>query len=587
MGYTRALTLCGALGWVLTGCGGGGGSDSGGTSQNLPPAGYTVGGSISGLTTTGLSLTEIIDPGVLPDGKPTYSAIYSLSVPGGAASYVFPTLIASTHTYTVQIGSMPPSQGCDISSQAGTIASANVANVAITCGVSTTTGTTGSSGQWTWMSGSNTVNGVGVYGTQGVPAATNNPGARTSGATWIDSSGNFWLFGGSVYGDSINNYLYNDLWTYSATTGQWTWVSGSSMPKGAATYGVKGVAAQGNVPSARSSSVTWTDTAGNLWLFGGIAYAGTITADLDDLWRFNTITHMWTWVGGSMGFADDRGVYGTKGVPAAPNLPGPRHLAVSWADDAGNFWLFGGYGFDSTGTGGSLPLNDLWTYSPSTGFWTWVSGSTIGNSVGVYGAQGTAASGNLPGGRGGSASWADRSGSFWVFGGYCIGANAQQHFCNDLWKFTPTISGNILGGMWTWVNGSQTGQDSNANYGTQGVAALANVPGPRNFSASSIDGTGQFWLYGGEGNFSSLTDLWQFTPSTGLWTWISGPAESALVPKPPGVYGVKGTAAPGNIPGGRYSSMSWLDKSGALWIFGGEHSQTGIELLNDLWRYSP
>ena len=35
-------------------------------------------------------------------------------------------------------------------------------------------------------------------------------------------------------------------------------------------------------------------------------------------------------------------VYGTKGVPAAGNVPGARDYAVAWADSSGNLWLFGG-----------------------------------------------------------------------------------------------------------------------------------------------------------------------------------------------------------------------------------------------------
>jgi hypothetical protein len=42
----------------------------------------------------------------------------------------------------------------------------------------------------------NADNASGVYGTQGTAAASNVPGARYSASSWIDSSGNLWLFGG-------------------------------------------------------------------------------------------------------------------------------------------------------------------------------------------------------------------------------------------------------------------------------------------------------------------------------------------------------------------------------------------------------
>ena len=85
-------------------------------------------------------------------------------------------------------------------------------------------------------------------------------------------------------------------------------------------------------------------------------------------------------------------------------------LAVGWTDAAGDFWLFGGEGFDSVGTGaGVTDLNDLWKYSG--GQWTWMSGSDIANQLGTYGTQGTADPGNSPGAREAPAAWIDPSGN--------------------------------------------------------------------------------------------------------------------------------------------------------------------------------
>jgi hypothetical protein len=116
---------------------------------------------------------------------------------------------------------------------------------------------------------------------------------------------------------------------------------------------------------------------------------------------------------------------------------------VSWIDASGNFWLFGGDGFDSTGMGGYL--NDLWKYTPSatgdTGQWTWMGGSsTVGRSggqSGFYGVLGTAASTNDPGGRFGAVSWTDASGNLWFFGGDGYDSTGAQGYLNDLWEFQP------------------------------------------------------------------------------------------------------------------------------------------------------
>ena len=64
------------------------------------------------------------------------------------------------------------------------------------------------------MSGSNTANTSGVYGTQDVASASNVPGARANSGTWTDSSGNLWLFGGEGYDSELSAGVLNDLWRY-------------------------------------------------------------------------------------------------------------------------------------------------------------------------------------------------------------------------------------------------------------------------------------------------------------------------------------------------------------------------------------
>ena len=122
----------------------------------------------------------------------------------------------------------------------------------------------------------------------------------------------------------------------------------------------------------------WSDANGNLWMFGGYGLdsVGNV-ADLNDLWEGNYDSSgqwTWTWVGGSdvVGIG---GVYGTAGTASSTNVPGARDSAVSWTDSSGNFWLFGGHGYDSTRTADNL--NDLWKFS--NGQWTWVSGSNVVN----------------------------------------------------------------------------------------------------------------------------------------------------------------------------------------------------------------
>src|SRR5208337_4394670 len=150
----------------------------------------------------------------------------------------------------------------------------------------------------------------------------------------------------------------NDLWEFSA--GQWTWMGGSNVNGQPGTYGTEGTAAASNVPGARSGAVSWTDSSGNFWLFGG---AGLDSADnsgrLNDLWKYGA--GQWTWVGGS-NVNGQLGTYGSVGMGGPSNIPGARTLGVSWTDASGNFWLFGGTGYDWLGSNGFL--NDLWQFKP-------------------------------------------------------------------------------------------------------------------------------------------------------------------------------------------------------------------------------
>jgi hypothetical protein len=302
--------------------------------------------------------------------------------------------------------------------------------------------------EWTWMSGSNTTNAMGVYGTLGIASVSNVPGARGSesggaGLSWTDKSGNLWLFGGFGYDSTGTISGLNDLWKFDAAAKSWTWMSGSNTGGAFGVYGTQGVASASNVPGNRSYSISWMDSSNNLWLFGGegAGAIGTSGYDLDDLWEFNPTTKEWTWVNGgdSGGMAP---VYGTQGVASASNTPGGRDSAVSWTDSRGNFWLFGGFDYEGPfgAPGTSEYLNDLWEYNTTSQEWVWVGGSNTGDVSGVYGTLGIASASNVPGARGSrgvAVAWTDGSGNFWLFGGVGYDSTGTVGGLNDLWRYQP------------------------------------------------------------------------------------------------------------------------------------------------------
>jgi len=166
--------------------------------------------------------------------------------------------------------------------------------------------------QWTWASGSKGATSTpGNYGTQGLAASTNVPGARWIPAAWSDIHGNLWLFGGQGF-DATGNGSLGDLWEFTLDTttdpgnpstialNQWTWIKG---PDAVSQPGIYGVPPSPEVwphvtnnPGTRWGSAYWTTTPAQtgdqqFWMLGGEGFDATGSNGsgfrlLNDLWRY-------------------------------------------------------------------------------------------------------------------------------------------------------------------------------------------------------------------------------------------------------------------------------------------------------------
>ena len=522
------------------------------------------------------------------------------------------TTPGATIYYAIGVTSTVPStvySGPITVSSAETIQAIAVADNYLNSTVATAAYNIGSnpSAQWTWMGGISTIPGCpnpsdcgqpGWYGSLRTPASTNIPEARYGGVTWTDSTGNLWLFGGAGIQGSLN-----DLWEYNPSTAQWAWMAGNSTPAYSpmtgsgqpGVYGTLGTPSTANQPGSRFYAVGWNDKSGNLWLFGGWGLdANGDVGNLNDLWRFNPSTNEWTWMGGSSTLpCDDAatdecwgqpGVYGELGTPAAGNIPGGRSESTGWTDRNGNFWIYGGLGWDARRI--NCYLNDLWEFNPSANEWTWWAGldscpSYLAGWSGLYGTLGVPSIENNPWSLYYANSWTDNSGNLWLFGGMGEDETATGYWLNDMWQFYPSP------GEWAWMSANSGYLD----YGSMGVWSPANIPGARAGAESWTDSSGNFWLFGGSGEWAEvgislglLNDLWQFKPSINEWAWMGGTGSA----NQPGIYGVLGTPASANAPGARYHAATWTDSSGNLWLFGGygDDAQGVAGYLNDLWQYS-
>ncbi|HYV94306.1 MAG TPA: kelch repeat-containing protein [Chitinophagales bacterium] len=279
--------------------------------------------------------------------------------------------------------------------------------------------------EWTWMKGTNSAFDPGSYGVQGVPATTNVPASRSEcAASWVDVSGNFWLFGGWTGSGTLN-----DLWRYNPATNEWTWMKGSSSTGASGVYGTKGVANATNCPGARACYTKWNDGNDNLYLFGGSELLNGLL--YNDVWKYNISTNEWVWISGTnqSNSAANATSLCTQDVNFYPS--GKWESRACWVDPCKKFWFFGGTSLNDI----SGVQNDLWKFDPVTLDWTWASGSLIVLQAGSFGTQGVSSATNHPPSTMGSNGWTDKQGNLWLFGGATF-----PDGWNTMWRFVPDTS---------------------------------------------------------------------------------------------------------------------------------------------------
>ena len=273
--------------------------------------------------------------------------------------------------------------------------------------------------QWAWMGTFAAPN----YGIMGVQSPINSPGPRYEcNASWQDSLGNLWLFGGY----DLNYNVANDLWRYNISVGQWTWMSGTIAGNDSVgVYGTMGVSSTNNYPPSRQNNFFWTDDAGNFWMTGGEYHP--VGEGLQDVWKFDPQNAAWTWVAGPA-HRDDNTPTGFSCDTNATNREGKRYENRAVWKICDNLVLnFGGYVYSQSGY--QQTLNQLWALTPSSGEWILLNESTLGGS---YGTQGISSFTNYPPQRCGTASFKDKNNNIWVFGG---NVPSNLSYYNDLWEY--------------------------------------------------------------------------------------------------------------------------------------------------------
>ncbi|MGB8325135.1 MAG: kelch repeat-containing protein [Candidatus Acidiferrum sp.] len=641
-----SLASIACLAIFMSACSGvkGGTTTSGGTGGT---GSFTIGGTVSGLTGTGLVLQD--------------NAGDNLPVIAAATKFTFVTSVASGGAYKVTVLTQPsnPAQTCTVTSGTGT-ALANVTSVTVACTTNAVSATIG--GNITGLAANSSVilqdnggdsltltaNGpftfkTSVTGPTDAYAVTvlTQPTTPNQICTVASGSGTAsanvtnvavscvlsYTIGGTVTGvtgsglvlqDSDGNIL--EQLPIAAANGNQAFAFKSLVPTGT-TYNVT-IFAQPTNPGQTCVVSPGTGT--------GSATANVTTVSI-------TCPAVTFSVGGTVvglqGILPNNGPL-TDGSFILQNVLGntlvvPQNGPFTFAtpealNDQYEISVFHGPSTQSQGC-------TLWNYKGvvtasinnividcAHSDWTWIDGTkTAGTAVPVapqYGSfPGTAPTtipnpfSNTPGARYGAAGWVDSSGSLFLFGGngWELAGNPApdtlNSALNDLWvcdmSWGDFCQWQLVGGYdptAITVNGQPTtvGALIVQNGQNEGFGGYGTTPFARLGAAAWTDASGNFWLFGGSDGNNFLCDLWMYNhsalnPSTYTikeGTWtLEGTIGNSV--DQPGSY-TSGTL----FPGSRTNPLTWTDASGNLWLFGG-YGYDGqvtpvLGYLNDLWEYN-
>lgn len=423
-------------------------------------------------------------------------------------------------------------------------------------------------------------------------------------------------------------YLFVLLTNTMLGQGSWVWMHGDSVgaaiipPYGVhADYGIKGIASVTNTPGSRYQGGCCTDKDGNFWLYGGQTL-NPVSVSTNDLWKYDPIINMWTWVTGPQYGNAPVLVEGTKGIPSINNQPSQCTISgMMVCDTNNNLWLI---------TGSSD--NMLWRYTISTNEWTWMHG-TSNNATANYGTIMVANPLNVPPAIGESKTMLlhKKSNTIWLLDNrkdmwkYDIATNeftwmhgnhgASQSFGikyaesvsnfltknggmnhaawidDDYYYMQDNITEttwryNLITNMWAWVAGNDTTffPVHISSYNNEYCEFLDEVYSGNDdfeYRASNLPGSNYLWKFGG---FSNL-GMWVFHKKKLQWMWVEGGSHSAKTAN----HGIKGVANPDNFPETSVCNghSQWIDKCGNIWTYGGIDLNNKFKWYNTMWKYTP
>jgi len=206
------------------------------------------------------------------------------------------------------------------------------------------------------------------------------PAARDSFGIVVLKNDSVMLFGGFISFNFIDGaVIANDMWRFDPLINVWTLLFGNYTQ-------VPGIYTPGGYPGSRYSQAMILLENDSMIIFGG--YGTDVNnglGQLNDLWRYDLLTNLWTFIIGdnvsslNNEMLDDYG----RGIPSGNQGPNTFILLSNQS-----ILLYGGFGSDDfgVGQGTSIPLKRIWIlkicYCPQQGCLLNVS-NVIPNHYGV------------------------------------------------------------------------------------------------------------------------------------------------------------------------------------------------------------
>ena len=259
-----------------------------------------------------------------------------------------------------------------------------------------------------------------------------HPTSRSQAVSWCVEQ-DFIIFGGY---DKItkNDVFHSDIWLFSMKSLTWKYIHSKNENS-------KHSSAK-DIPSGRTSSLTWRFGNNTLYMFGGtilnVAKPKSKKKIVSELWMLSIPKFKWTLLHGK-NTMNHIGHYSAAGFTNAKNIPGSREQAAGWIDQQGNLWMFGGKGIESENDATIVMktdikfLSDVWMFDISEQCWIYVMGPPNTVAHPVYGTRGHHSDLAFPGARAEAVAWSNGRVAY-IFGGHGYDGRHKVSYLNDLWE---------------------------------------------------------------------------------------------------------------------------------------------------------